>query len=88
MQQSSPPSSPPSPPIHIYKLIFKIYKKRSFAKSSIKIYHRTTANPFMSNITLCMPCNRQKYINACIECGMDIGDSNPRQYCGKFRCIY
>jgi hypothetical protein len=73
---------------HIYKEIFKIYQKKSFVKVNINIYHISIAKSFMSNITICMPCKTQKYINACIECGMNIGDSNPRQYCGKYRCIY
>ena len=25
-------------------------------------------------------------INRCLECGVDMGDCNPRQYCGKWRC--
>ena len=25
-------------------------------------------------------------INKCIECGLDLGASNPRQLCGKRRC--
>lgn len=24
--------------------------------------------------------------NLCIECGVDMGDCNPRQYCGKWKC--
>lgn len=43
---------------------------------------------FMSDKLICMPCEKQKYINACVECGINMGDSNPRQYCGKFRCIF
>lgn len=27
-------------------------------------------------------------INRCIECGIDMGECNPRQYCGKFQCDY
>ena len=26
--------------------------------------------------------------NLCIECGIDIGDNNQRQLCGKTYCIY
>ena len=26
--------------------------------------------------------------NRCIECGIDMGDCNPRQLCGKTRCLY
>ena len=26
-------------------------------------------------------------INACFECGRNIGSDNPRQYCGKTHCI-
>ena len=25
-------------------------------------------------------------INHCVECGVDMGSSNPRQYCGKWKC--
>ena len=25
-------------------------------------------------------------INRCIECGVDMGACNPRQYCGKWKC--
>ncbi len=24
----------------------------------------------------------------CLECGIDMGDENPRQLCGKTRCLY
>ena len=26
-------------------------------------------------------------INLCLECGEDMGDCNPRQLCGKWRCL-
>jgi hypothetical protein len=26
------------------------------------------------------------YKNLCVECGVDMGSSNPRQYCGKTYC--
>ena len=26
--------------------------------------------------------------NLCVECGIDIGYQNPRQYCGKTHCLY
>jgi hypothetical protein len=26
--------------------------------------------------------------NTCIECGIDMGYMNPRQYCGKTYCMY
>ena len=26
-------------------------------------------------------------INKCIECGIDMGECNPRQYCGKTYCF-
>jgi hypothetical protein len=28
----------------------------------------------------------EKLVNRCIECGVDMGDDNPRQYCGKTQC--
>jgi hypothetical protein len=30
----------------------------------------------------------RRSMNLCIVCGIDIGDQNPRQLCGKTRCIY
>jgi hypothetical protein len=27
-------------------------------------------------------------INRCIICGIDMGECNPRQYCGKTYCFY
>ena len=27
-------------------------------------------------------------INLCIECGIDMGPDNPRQLCGKIKCIF
>ena len=27
-----------------------------------------------------------KWVNACLECGVDMGRGNPRQFCGKTRC--
>lgn len=34
--------------------------------------------------------NKEDYYikNLCIECGIDMGYCNPRQYCGKTRCLY
>ena len=29
----------------------------------------------------------QTYINKCVECGIDMGYQNPRQYCGKTYCL-
>jgi hypothetical protein len=26
------------------------------------------------------------WVNRCVECGVDMGDCNPRQFCGKWRC--
>ena len=26
--------------------------------------------------------------NLCIECGIDMGDCNPRQLCGKWCCLF
>ena len=26
--------------------------------------------------------------NRCVECGIDLGVHNPRQYCGKTHCLY
>jgi heterodisulfide reductase subunit C len=25
-------------------------------------------------------------VNRCIECGIDMGECNPRQFCGKWQC--
>ena len=27
-------------------------------------------------------------VNRCVECGIDMGVHNPRQYCGKTHCLY
>ena len=33
-------------------------------------------------------CSRTiQIVNRCIECGVDMGDCNPRQYCGKTHCL-
>lgn len=32
-------------------------------------------------------CSSSAHINRCVECGVDMGNCNPRQYCGKTRCI-
>ena len=26
-------------------------------------------------------------VNCCVECGIDMGPQNPRQLCGKWRCV-
>jgi hypothetical protein len=26
------------------------------------------------------------HVNRCVECGIDMGECNPRQYCGKWQC--
>ena len=31
---------------------------------------------------------KRKHSNLCIECGIDMGDCNPRQLCGKWRCLF
>ena len=28
----------------------------------------------------------EPWVNRCLECGVDMGDCNPRQFCGKWRC--
>ena len=28
------------------------------------------------------------YKNLCVDCGIDMGDQNPRQLCGKTICLY
>ena len=33
-------------------------------------------------------CYKYLEINLCIECGIDMGPNNPRQLCGKIRCLY
>ena len=30
--------------------------------------------------------NEEIDINRCVECGIDLGDCNPRQYCAKTYC--
>ena len=30
--------------------------------------------------------NLNGFVNRCVDCGIDIGPSNPRQLCGKWRC--
>lgn len=30
--------------------------------------------------------NHTSRINRCIKCGCDMGDQNPRQLCGKWKC--
>lgn len=27
-------------------------------------------------------------MNCCIDCGIDMGEYNPRQLCGKWRCLF
>lgn len=27
-------------------------------------------------------------VNRCLECGIDMGPQNPRQLCGKTRCLH
>jgi len=39
-----------------------------------------------SIIKLFNTCGTGKSINRCIECGIDMGECNPRQYCGKTYC--
>ena len=29
----------------------------------------------------------EMYLNFCTECGIDMGDCNPRQFCGKLMCM-
>jgi hypothetical protein len=32
--------------------------------------------------------SRRSFKNLCMVCGRDMGDQNPRQLCGKTRCVY
>ena len=32
--------------------------------------------------------NKRGIINHCLECGIDMGECNPRQLCGKWVCDY
>ena len=32
--------------------------------------------------------DQDAYMNRCVECGINMGVHNPRQYCGKTHCIY
>lgn len=32
-------------------------------------------------------CSSSAHTNCCVECGVDMGNCNPRQYCGKTRCL-
>jgi hypothetical protein len=31
--------------------------------------------------------NSNSIKNRCMECGIDMGENNPRQLCGKIRCL-
>lgn len=31
--------------------------------------------------------SKGQMINRCIECGCDMGECNPRQFCGKLKCL-
>ena len=32
--------------------------------------------------------NQNEQHNYCLQCGIDIGDCNPRQLCGKTHCLF
>jgi hypothetical protein len=34
-----------------------------------------------------LPSIKRKSTNLCVSCGIDMGETNPRQYCGKTYCI-
>jgi hypothetical protein len=42
-----------------------------------QIYSEIIQNPIFDD---------NECINRCIKCGIDMGESNPRQYCGKTYC--
>ena len=41
----------------------------------------------MDNTNINIDYTNQEYKNLCVECGVDMGYCNPRQYCGKTYCV-
>lgn len=56
-----------------------------------KLPPKTTKNvkekPKSKKVPLKLPSIKRKSANLCVSCGIDMGETNPRQYCGKTYCI-
>lgn len=72
---------------------YKINSKYSDAEDFIKLYQqkykvtidRKTFYNFFEEL---VKQNTKGMINHCFECGVDMGECNPRQLCGKWRCDF
>ena len=71
----------------------KDYEKMKIIKKQIIDYFTNVKNEYvneksiMENIMNIFDTAGKGHINKCIECGIDMGECNPRQYCGKLYCI-
>lgn len=49
--------------------------------------HIARGNDYFCNDDRNKKCSTSGSANHCIECNADLGEQNPRQYCGKTYCV-
>jgi hypothetical protein len=68
------------------------YEKMNFLKNEITHYFIYTKGEYtdekviMATLMKMFSDIERGPVNLCIECGIDMGECNPRQYCGKYYC--
>ena len=67
----------------LYNLIKKLDNNSEFYLNQEKMKEE-----LYNMIVIALKNNSHSNKNRCIECGKDLGIDNPRQLCGKTRCIY
>ncbi len=67
----------------LYNLIKKLDNNSEFYLNQEKM-----KEDLNNMIIIVLERNSQSNKNRCVECGEDMGIDNPRQLCGKTRCIY
>jgi hypothetical protein len=68
------------------------YEKMNFLKNEITHYFMNTKGDYTDEKVIMETLMKmfgeigRGPVNRCIECGIDMGECNPRQYCGKYYC--
>lgn len=69
------------------KFIIKIYNQYKYYFENVKNVY-INDNVLINNLVKIHNNISTSSINRCLECGIDMGEHNPRQLCGKTHCSY
>jgi len=61
-----------------------LYKMLEKLKESTNEYYNY--DKIKNDLVKSINNNFDGFVNKCLECGIDMGPTNPRQLCGKWRC--